>query len=261
MSLEGWLHQIHKAPLIIVADDGSDSRTSDVVHRYQSKLPLVHVWHEDTGFRKTEILNKAIDAAEKTGSVDYLIFTDGDCIPRNDFLDAHIRNAAAGRFLSGGYHKLPRITSNAITPELIACQDCFTLTWLRGHGMPNSVRNAKLSVRGLTAKFFDALTSTRATFNGHNASAWMSDIVSANGFDSRMKYGGEDRELGERLENAGIKGLGIRYRAICLHLDHDRSYVNDSDIKINNDIRAETRNSHETRTPYGINQTVASLRV
>jgi hypothetical protein len=120
--------------------------------------------------------------------------------------------------------------------------------------MPPSLRNAKVVVRGLSARLADAFTSTRATFNGHNASAWMSDILNTNGFDSRMKYGGEDRELGERLENAGVKGLGIRYRAICLHLYHERSYVNDTDIKYNNDIRAETKRSRLTRTLYGIDQ-------
>ena len=38
---------------------------------------IEHVWHEDRGFRKCEILNRAILAA----SADYLIFTDGDTIP------------------------------------------------------------------------------------------------------------------------------------------------------------------------------------
>lgn len=51
---------------------------------------------------------------------------------------------------------------------------------------------------------------------------WHEDIVKARGFDERMKYGGEDCELGERLMNAGIKAVQIRYLAIMLHLDHDR---------------------------------------
>lgn len=62
--------------------------------------------------------------------------------------------------------------------------------------------------------------------NGHNASGWKEDIVAVNGLDERMQYGGQDRELGERLENYGIRGKQIRYSAIVVHLDHARGYVN-----------------------------------
>ncbi|RPI66850.1 MAG: hypothetical protein EHM43_10635, partial [Ignavibacteriae bacterium] len=94
--------------------------------------------------------------------------------------------------------------------------------------------------------------TTRPTWNGHNASAWRQDLLNVNGFDTRMKYGGEDRELGERLEHANIKGYGIRYRAICLHLDHARGYVNDADIARNDAIRAETQAHRLTRTTHGL---------
>jgi hypothetical protein len=40
-----------------------------------------------------------------------------------------------------------------------------------------------------------------------------------------MQYGGEDRELGERMMHLGIKGKQIRYSAVCIHLDHPRAYV------------------------------------
>lgn len=64
---------------VLVADDGSTYETSLLVHRLrrQTGLNIHHVWHEDRGFRKCTILNRAIEAA--TG--DYLIFSDGDCIP------------------------------------------------------------------------------------------------------------------------------------------------------------------------------------
>ena len=43
----------------------------------------------------------------------------------------------------------------------------------------------------------NALTPTKPTWNGHNASCWKSDALEVNGFDQRMVYGGEDREFGE----------------------------------------------------------------
>ena len=48
------------------------------------------------------------------------------------------------------------------------------------------------------------LTPTWATLNDHNASVWKSDVFKVNGFDQRMEYGGLNRELSERLVNAGV---------------------------------------------------------
>ena len=254
LALEGWRCQTHQPSEIIIADDGSDQRTVDVIfldviasHRSWCKN-LVHVWHEDSGFQKTTILNKAIVAS--TGS--YIVFTDGDCIPRNDFFAAHIAHAQPGRFLSGGYHKLPLSTSQLITVSDIQAQNCFRVDWLKHNGMQSSRRNLKLTAKGVWASLLDHLTSTRPSFNGHNSSAWCSDLMATNGFDMRMKYGGEDRELGERLENRGVKGNGIRYRAICVHLDHARGYINEEDLELNNEIRHNTRQQKILRTEFGI---------
>jgi hypothetical protein len=67
-----------------------------------------------------------------------------------------------------------------------------------------------------------------------------------------MRYGGEDRELGERLENAGIRGKHVRYQSVCLHLDHARSYVNAADLNRNLEIRKETKRTGRTKTDFGI---------
>ncbi len=73
-----------------------------------------------------------------------------------------------------------------------------------------------------------------------------------NGFDERMQYGGQDRELGERLMNKGIKGIQIRYSAICIHLDHKRGYKTPESLRKNRAIRDETIRSKSTFTPFGI---------
>jgi hypothetical protein len=76
--------------------------------------------------------------------------------------------------------------------------------------------------------------------------------MAVNGFDERMQYGGQDRELGERLSNHGIKSRQIRYSAICLHLDHERGYKNQDSIDKNRAIRKTTRLESIDFTPYGI---------
>ena len=40
----------------------------------------------------------------RKGSGEYLIFTDGDCIPRRDFVATHRELARPGRFVSGGFN-------------------------------------------------------------------------------------------------------------------------------------------------------------
>ena len=84
------------------------------------------------------------------------------------------------------------------------------------------------------------------------ASGWRRDIEAVNGFDERMQYGGEDRELGERLEHAGIHGKRVRYQAIVVHLDHDRGYVRPEMIERNRAIRAETRRNRASWTEHGL---------
>lgn len=127
--LWGYNIQSFKEFELIVADDGSGKATREVLERLTPRLsyPLKHVWHEDRGFRKCEILNKAILAA----STDYLVFTDGDCIPRNDFIEKHMKFRKKGYFLSGGYHKLSMDTSREIRSRDIESQACFNIRWLK----------------------------------------------------------------------------------------------------------------------------------
>src|SRR5690606_34665496 len=81
---------------------------------------------------------------------------------------------------------------------------------------------------------------------------WKEDVVRVNGFDERMQYGGQDRELGERLINSGIKSKQIRYSAICIHLDHPRGYKNEESIIKNRMIRETTRKNKKRWTDFGI---------
>ncbi|WP_414829205.1 glycosyltransferase family 2 protein [Alteromonas sp. H39] len=235
---------------IVVADDGSTQETSLRIHAFEAASGRVvkHVWQPDEGFQKTKILNKALVASEG----EYLVFTDGDCVLREDFLAVHDRNKEKGYFLSGGYFKLPMETSLAISEDDIKSGRAFSLDWLLAHGLKKTHKTMKLTARGRIARLLNALTPTKATWNGHNASGWRDDIFEANGFDERMQYGGEDRELGERLFNRGIKSKQIRYSAICVHLDHARGYVKQEMRDKNRAIRDYTKKQKVTRTPYGI---------
>lgn len=246
----GFSVQTYKDFEIIIADDGSREATKNLIDKLRAEIdiPIVHVWQEDNGFQKSQILNKAIIASNS----DYLIFTDGDCIPRKDFVQTHIDYREQGYFLSGGYFKLPMSISELISKDDIVNQRCFDLKWLTANGLPNSYKNIKFTAKGFLSKFLNFITPTNSSWNGHNSSGWKKDLVEVNGFNQEMQYGGQDRELGERLFNKGLKSKQIRYSAICVHLDHKRGYVNEETWKKNYAIRENTRKNKVIKTPIGI---------
>lgn len=235
---------------IIVADDGSTAKTKEVIALFSTKFkhPIQHIWHEDMGFRKCKILNDAIVASKS----EYLIFTDGDCIPRNDFIKQHLHFKEEGYFLSGGYFKLPMSISTAISWDDIQNQNCFKITWLKKRGLKMSFKVSKLTSFRPFALFMNWLTPTKRSWNGHNSSGFKTDILSINGFNELMDYGGEDREMGERLFNLGLLSKQIRYSAICVHLDHERSYSKPENWKKNSEIRAYNKKNKITFIPSGI---------
>jgi glycosyltransferase involved in cell wall biosynthesis len=252
--LWGFSAQTHRDFELIVADDGSTAETADMVARVRQETGLVirHVWHEDRGFRKCEILNKAILHSR----ADYLVFTDGDCIPRSDFLAVHVAGARPGRFLTGSAIRLPDSTSEAITREDILSGRCFGWRWLRAHGLPLTNRTVKIMFPRAWAGLMNALPTARPRFTGGNASVYRADMLAVNGFDQRMAWGGLDREVGVRLENSGVRGVRVRYSAHVLHLAHPRSYADPAIAKANRELRQGIERSKIAKTDFGINRLI-----
>lgn len=225
---------------VVVADDGSGAETRDRIERLRESagLAISHVWQEDDGFRKCRILNRAI--VEARG--DCLILSDGDCIPRNDFVDTHARLARPGFYVSGGRVRLSSAAGSRIERGDVLNGSLFETPWLDETGALGRRRDrSKLGRSPRRAAWLDRLTTTRATWNGHNASAWKTDLLRVNGFDERMTYPVEDRELGERLRNAGVRPIQARHRAVCAHVEHDRPWLDPEAQARNERLRAETR--------------------
>lgn len=237
---------------VVIADDGSTAKTAEIIAQFQGKFtyPIVHVWHEDKGFRKSRILNKAI----LQSGADYLLFTDGDCIPRKDFVAVHLKEKEVGFFLSGGYFKLPMSLSQSITDQDILNQKCFEIAWLLKKGLKTNFKLSKLTHNKFFAAFMNWITPTKRSWNGHNSSGFKQDILAVNGFNEAMDYGGMDRELGERMFNNGMLSKQIRYSAICLHLDHARGYANAEKIKHNMAIRRYNKKHKVIRVENGIDK-------
>ena len=70
--------QTVKPAEILIADDGSREDTRQLIDEMREKtdIPIVHVWHEDKGFRLSAIRNRSIEKAKG----DYLIQIDVEII-------------------------------------------------------------------------------------------------------------------------------------------------------------------------------------
>lgn len=248
--LEGYKYQTYNNYEVIVADDGSRSETTELINSFKADypVPLRHIRHEDEGYRRQRILNITITEANHP----YILFTDGDCIPRKDFVEVHAKYAEEGYFLSGGYCKLPMKTSELIDEDDIKTERCFDVKWLKSQDKLKGTQALKLNSGPAIASLLDLITPTNASFNNCNSSAWREDLIAINGYDERMQYGGPDRELGERLENYGLKAKQIRHKAIVLHLDHARGYKTKESLDRNLAIRKAVKEENKKWTEHGI---------
>jgi len=250
----GYSFQTQRNFELIIADDGSTAQTAELIDemRDSTGLEIKHIWQSDKGFRKCRILNKAILHVKES----YVIFSDGDCIPRADFVKTHLSKAEPNRFVSGSYFKLPMETSKAIEIDQIKSGECFKPSWLLKHGLRPSRKLLKISTGPHLARFLNCITPVNCNFKGSNAAAWLTDILHVNGFDERMPWGGEDREFGVRLVNSGIRPKHAWYDAVCLHLDHARGYVDPVQVKKNKALRIYNHKNKVVRTEFGIEQLI-----
>jgi glycosyltransferase involved in cell wall biosynthesis len=225
---------------IIVADDGSRSATAAVVQAWAAKtpVPVRHVWHEDSGFRLSEIRNRGIRASAGA----YIIFLDGDCIARPGFVAAHRRLAEQGWFVAGTRILLSpdltdRILKRGLEPE----------SWALPHWLGLRMRrdvNRIVPLIALPLGALRKLTSSRwRGARGSNMAFWRRDLDRVDGFDTSFQgWGREDSDIFIRLIRAGIGRKDGRYATGVLHLWHreaDRSALKDNDRQLDELLRSE----------------------
>jgi glycosyltransferase involved in cell wall biosynthesis len=248
--LWGYAVQTDRRFRVIVADDGSGPETAETIARMRTAtaLDITHIWHEDRGWRKSEILNRAIVAARDA----YLIFTDGDTIPRDDFVAVHRRVAERGVYAAGMTIRLTEGISAAVTTEDVLKGRVTDRAWLVGQGMRLGRHAIRFSRDYIANRWLDWTTTSRRRFRGLNGAAWRDDLLRVNGFDITMPYGGMDAELGDRLDNLGLRHRRLRFRAMTVHLWHKRPWREDTLVAANREYRALVRGSGRTITPLGI---------
>ncbi len=237
---------------VLIADDGSGEDTRSLIERHRRDFghPLKHVWHEDHGFRKTEILNKSVLAA----SGEYLVFLDGDCIAHPDFISQHVLGARPGHYLNGSLIRLGRDLSERISEAAIHSGRAFQAAWLTRQGRGFNRRYLRLALPGGLRRRLDRHTPTKLYWLGSNSSCFRADALAINGFDHRFTYGFEDADFGYRLELSGIKASTVRWTAVVLHLWHERPWSSPEVLAANRELADEPLASGRRRAVIGIDE-------
>lgn len=243
---------------ICIADDGSGPDTRAAIDAFAAAHPELrfrHVWHEDKGFEKAAILNRAI----ATSDADFLIFIDGDVLIHPVFIARHLALAERGRFATGSLIRLDAAATASVTPAMIADGTVFDRGWLRANRAIDRLGTwLKTMPMPLPVQaFLDRATPVQRALCGANASLFRDDALKVNGFDETIKYGGGDKEFGVRLANAGVRGRHLRYTAPLVHLDHPRGYKDPELIRAHKARIREVREKRTGWTATGIVRTPA----
>lgn len=225
---------------ILIADDGSGPETQELIRRLkaQTNIPIRHLWHEDQGFTKTIILNKAL----KSIRTDYTIQIDGDVVLHQHFVRDHLNNARAGLYLFGS-----RVSINKSQTKIVLNEKITRINWF-STGLK---RRRRALYRPFKTKFTKPYLKTSNKLRGCNMSYWTQDALNINGYNEDLiGWGYEDYNFAERLLNNGILPKRLKHCAIQFHLYHPEAPKGDTSI--GDAIMEATRTQGITKCKNGI---------
>ena len=228
LCLDSLFAQQDQAFEIIIADDGSTSVNQSLAqaHCAKSPVPIHYVHHNDQGFRAGTIRNKAVASSQG----EYLLFIDGDCVCRADFIARHRQLIESGRFVPGNRVLL----GESFTQEVIEKQiplhqkplSYFISLWLQKkiNRISAFIQLPLGFLRELQPKKWQKAMTC-------NLALWKNDFLRVNGFDELFEgWGYEDSDLVIRLIRSGVKRKEGRFAVPVLHLWHPHNDKSKQDL-------------------------------
>ncbi len=240
---------------VIIADDGSRKEiVAEVKHLIQNaSFPVKHLWHEDNGWQKNTILNKAIVASE----AEYLIFIDGDCIPNPHFIEEHLICQTANQAVCGRRVTLTEKTSANLNVKDIESKFFHIKLFFKLLG-ENFFTNEKIHLRHMIRirnQFLRRIfvKDKLKGILGCNFSVWKQDMMKINGFDERFVFPGmgEDSDIENRLRQMGVRLVSKKFYVTVYHIYHSAL---GPDYEMNYILYKENLENKVIFTPYGIIQ-------
>lgn len=205
--------------VVVIADDGSRPDQVEAMRRGLPGFPcpVRHVWHPDVGFTAARARNLG---ALNAGGADYLVFLDGDSVPRSRFVQGHRELAQRGCFVNGSRVLLgERLTRRAEHGD-IDLAALRAADWLR----------LRLSgdVNKLTHLLYWPAGPGRVErgfrwkgIRSCNFGVWNADFEAVNGFDETFSgWGHEDADLVLRLHQQGCMRKNGFFATEVFHLWH-----------------------------------------
>jgi GT2 family glycosyltransferase len=219
--------QSHTPDEIIFAEDDISLDTIKILKEESNKyshLSMKLVQHEDRGFRKAEIVNKAVAIAEN----EKLIFLDGDCLPHHHYVKVYAQNVAPSKLLNARPVRLFIRDRSLFIDYVGRYSQASTLSVLWRADPPRRY--------SLYLPYYP-INQRNSAMYGSSWACMKNDLISVNGYDEKFCVGGygyEDTDLSHRFNRAGVQCYVPKFRAIYYHFFDPTSRESKDASKVTN---------------------------
>ncbi len=228
---------------VILSEDCEEQEIKDLISRKKNILsfPIKHIFHEDVGFRKNILLNRAI----KQSAADFIVFIDGDCILHKKFMESYCEFMQLADCITGRRIEL----NEKITKQILETKNSRI-------GTIKAILNAECKKEIKEAFYLPFIRRTgNMSILGSNFGIKKELLLKINGFDEDYLHAciGEDVDLEMRLKKmGGVRFASIKNRAIQYHLYHKRGNNRVMEFEINKKLFEEKEKSIDYRCKNGL---------